>query len=113
MLEPAAAVAQERVNLSPDPVSARDAIVRLADAAHAEYPQYAGHWEGEEWQVGVIRRRVRTRAGIAFEPGDVVLWRIKRDEETRYLTAYSVRHEVKTTVKPSNIKPWMVEGCSL
>ncbi|HEV3072126.1 MAG TPA: hypothetical protein VGY76_11965 [Solirubrobacteraceae bacterium] len=112
MLEPASAVAQERINLSPDPVSARAAIVQLADTAHAEYPQYAGHWDGEEWQVGIIRRRVSTKAGIALEPGDIVLWRDERDEETRCPIAHSVRNEIKTAVNPSNIKTWTVEGCS-
>lgn len=112
MLEPATAVAQERINLSRDTASARAAIITLADARHAQYPQYVGHWDGGEWQIGVIHRRVRTKLGVAFEAGDVVLWRDQRDEENSYLTAYSVRNEVDTAINPRNIKPWTAEGCS-
>jgi hypothetical protein len=106
MLEPAAAVAQEHINISPIEAYARAAIVQLADAAHKGYEQYAGHWDGEKWQLGRIRRRVNTKSGVAFEPDDVVLWCDERDQDKRCLTVYSVRNAVDTAVDPRNIRPW-------
>lgn len=42
-----------------------------AEAAHAQYPQYAGHWD--TWTAGTVTKRIRTKLGVAFEKGDEVL----------------------------------------
>lgn len=44
---------------------------READAAHAEWPQYVGHWD--DWRVAQVTRKVSTKQGVAFEAGDLVL----------------------------------------
>jgi hypothetical protein len=49
----------------------RRALITEAAAAHAQYPQYEGHWDN--WRVAEITRRVRTKMGVAFQAGDLVL----------------------------------------
>jgi hypothetical protein len=49
----------------------RAALVAEADTAHLQYPQYREHWDG--WRVAEVTRRFRTKLGVAFEPGDLVL----------------------------------------
>jgi hypothetical protein len=91
------AALQEAINAIESVEGARECIRRAAARAHAALPQYEGHWSGDEWNVGVIGARVQAPSGIAFEAGDVVLF--KRDgcghTET---TAYSIRNGVDTEV---------------
>ena len=47
-----------------------------AEAKHAQYPQYAGHWDG--WGLVQVTRRVKTKMGEAFKKGEIALG--KRDE---------------------------------
>jgi hypothetical protein len=69
----------------------------VAATAHARFPQYAGHWSGDEWQVGTVGTRLRTKSGVAFEAGDLVLF--KREGYQRVeTTAYSIRNGVDTAV---------------
>jgi hypothetical protein len=49
----------------------RQTLVAEATEAFKRYPQYEGHWDG--WRVAEITRRVRTKLGVAFEAGDLVL----------------------------------------
>ena len=49
----------------------RQALITEAAEAHAQYPQYAGHWDG--WRVAEITRNVRTKMGQAFRAGELVL----------------------------------------
>jgi len=56
----AAAAAQERINQAAkdgDP-NLRAMIVAAADAAHTQWPQYAGKWDGPEWEVVRVRSQV-------------------------------------------------------
>ena len=71
-----------------------------AEAAHAQFPQYKGHWDG--WKLARITRRIRTKLGVAFEPGDVVL---AKDEtipdpagDQRAVVAYSFRNKADTSL---------------
>lgn len=86
------------VTCSPDLV--RRLIVRLADRRHAEFPQYAGHWNG--WTLGRARRTVVTKGGRRFVGGDVVLVEpaAQRTAISMYAekTAYSVRGAVDCSV---------------
>lgn len=43
-----------------------------ADAAHTQYRQYRGHWDG--WVLGRLLRTVKTKAGVAGRKGDLVLF---------------------------------------
>ena len=46
-------------------------LIAAADAAHAQYPQYAGHWDG--WVAMRATREVRTKGGVRVTAGEVVL----------------------------------------
>lgn len=87
---------------------------REANEAHAQYPQYAGHWDS--WRVAEITRRVVSKGRrVAFEAGDLVLvapeTRAERvaprgkvlpyDEwpQVTFATAYSRRNGVDTGVR--------------
>jgi hypothetical protein len=78
----------------------RMAVILEADERHAQYPQYAGHWDGVEWQPVVFTRNVRTKGGLAFEKGDVTIARppAYRDEHDHYPVAYSRRNHIDTAV---------------
>lgn len=70
------------------------AIRSLAAEEHAAYPQYEGRWD--RWVLGKIRRRIETKAGLSFEPGDVVLVQPPEQRLAGFLphdtvTVYSVR----------------------
>ena len=72
----------------------------LAAAAHAEYPQYEGHWAGDDWTLARVTQRVETKGGLRFEKGDIVLLKY----EPSYFgcsaekTAYSVRGRIDVRV---------------
>jgi hypothetical protein len=55
--------------------AAHTAIVALADAEHAPYPQYKGYWAGPEWILGRTTAQLRGKGGTMAEEGDVVLMR--------------------------------------
>lgn len=69
----------------------------------AQYPQYSGHWEG--WRVGQVTRRVKTKMGVAFEAGDLALVAPERQRyQTRgYVTAYSERNQIDTSIPESAV----------
>jgi hypothetical protein len=74
-------------------------LIEQAEEAHKQYPQYEGHWRTWDWDVAKIRRKVRTKMGIAFEIGDIVLVR-RQPGLTKSLgwTAYSFRNSCDTAV---------------
>jgi hypothetical protein len=86
----------------------KQAIIEQAEAAHARYPQYAGHWSGEEWKLVKVNRRIVSKLGVAFEVGDVTIARPdpydERDNAGRLLWfAYSTRNNVDTAVRPEDL----------
>lgn len=82
----------------------REMIVTTAAEKHAAYPQYEGHWSGEEWQLGIVGEAIRTKLGLAFDAGDVVLYKLTSAQEMvqgsdgAFVTAYSVRNGVGTRI---------------
>lgn len=91
-----------------------------AEAAHVQYPQYAGHWDA--WLVGTVTKRIRTKRGVAFERGDQVLvspevraerviprgpdkflpyeqWPVKQ-----FRTCYSARNSCDTSVPVEHVR---------
>lgn len=121
--------AQEAVNAADmacyTPALLRNLIVAAADEAHEMYPQYAGHWNGPEWQLGEVARQVRTKSGVAFRRGDIVIFRERTEEELRaipetagFVTAYSVRNGVDTSIRECDVHaitrkgPFRTIGCS-
>jgi hypothetical protein len=97
-------VEQARINELTDVAEIRAAVERAAEAAHASWPQYEGYWSGDRWQLGFIKRTTRTRMGVAFREGDVVLYRT-REDALMYVTAYSVRNGVETALEDDRIEP--------
>lgn len=89
----------------------RATIVAQAAERHAPYPQYAAHWDGPEWQLVTITKRVKTKLGVAFEPGDVTLARADRGDGYphpkgwTFLMAYSVRNGIDTSVRVEHTRP--------
>lgn len=88
-----------------------------AAEAHAAYRQYDGYWDG--WRVAEITKRVRTKLGVAFEAGDLVLVSPDtRDEkiptrggepyeqwpERTFATAYSRRNKCNTGVFAEDVR---------
>jgi hypothetical protein len=83
-------------------MSAKAKIISQAEQDNAQWPQYKGHWRGDEWVLVKIKRRIRTKLGVAFEKGDVTI--AKRDESVEhkgFFTAYSLRNKIDTSV-PEN-----------
>jgi hypothetical protein len=94
-----------------------------AERAHAQYPQYAGHWDG--WELAEVTRRVTTKGGLAFEPGDLVLRNPKtRTEQVpprgrwtsidewvpkQFVTCYSFRREGDVSVPAEYLRPVLIE----
>lgn len=76
----------------------KEEIVRLAEEAHRQYPQYRGHWRGPEWKLVLIRRAIRTKMGVAFERGDVTIAR-PSEEHPGHVSAYSLRNEIDTMIE--------------
>jgi hypothetical protein len=90
-----------------------------AAAEHAQYPQYDGYWD--DWRLAEVTRRVKTKRGVAFEPGDLVLvspevrsekvpprnaltvpyeqWPVKQ-----FATAYSTRNKGNTGFDASYVR---------
>lgn len=79
-------------------------LVAQAESQLAQYPQYEGHWD--DWTVGLVKRDIKTKAGLAFRKGDAVLVQpIIRDlTESSFakrknklgVTAYSFRNRCDT-----------------
>lgn len=78
-------------------------LVNVANAQTAQWPQYRGHFDA--YRIGRITRDVKTKLGLAFRKGDVVIWTIgERDlgngPEVTF-TAWSVRNRCDTGVTRS------------
>lgn len=71
-----------------------------AVAAHIEYPQYKDHWDG--WGLCRVEVRIKTKAGVAFERGDLALYKVERrdtpGEPPIVVTLYSNRNGVDTQI---------------
>lgn len=64
----------------------RTAIIALADRWHAQYPQYAGHWNGTEWKLVRAKRTISTKGGTTFRKGDYLIAREQTPAETARYT---------------------------
>lgn len=82
-------------------ITKRDLIAN-AEAATAQYPQYRGHWDGPEWTLIRLKRRVKTKLGVAFEEGEIALATLRAAEPEYDLpeawTAWSVSNRINTSV---------------
>jgi hypothetical protein len=81
---------QDRINgLDAQPQALAAEVRRVAEATHAQYPQFRGHWDG--WKLGRMTRDLETKGGHIVA-GDIVLFREVDLAPLRPdLTVYSVR----------------------
>src|SRR5262245_24018887 len=91
----------------------RAAVVEGAEAALARYPQYAGHWDGPEWFLIRLTKRVRTKLAVAFEPGGITLAKVDQldarffgpgETPRPFTTAWSQRNRIDTSVRPGDFE---------
>lgn len=84
---------------------ARWTRIRHAEAVaqNAQYPQYAGHWDG--WRLALIIDDFHSSAGLAFESGDLVLINPNhlaenagRVDVADYADCYSFRTQIDTWI---------------
>lgn len=104
--------------------SLRQALIAEAAAAHAQYPQYEGHWDG--WRVAeVTRRQVSKGRREAFRAGELVLVAPDTRHErvapkgsmveydqwpmVEFATAYSRSNKIDTAVRAANIREVIVD----
>jgi hypothetical protein len=90
----------------------KNAIRERANSDNAQWLQYKGHWDGPEWVLVKVTRRVKTKMGVAFEKGEIALARkTPQEPDSANLspatraeinkpswTVYSVRNRVDTKV---------------
>jgi hypothetical protein len=95
---------QDRINGldASQPQALAAEVRRVAEAAHAQHPQYRGHWEG--WSLGRMKRDLEMAGGVIVE-GDILLvkaWPAQGD-----IPAYSVRrgHDVSIPAGWGYIEP--------
>jgi len=81
------------------------AIREIARQAHKDFPQYEGHWDGPEWSLAVVLRRVRTKAGVAFVRGELVIAKHDADplDGHQRAVAYSVNNRIDTVLRTKDI----------
>src|SRR5262245_39123519 len=80
-------------------------VVRTAEVVHLKYPQYEGHWRTPDWRPVRLKKRVRSKMGVAFEPGDVtVARRYEREGPLGGILAYSFRNRIDTAVNPAHVE---------
>ena len=75
-------------------------VRQIAERAHAEYPQYVGHWDG--WKLVRFGRDVTTKGGLRFAIGDYAIADMTPPAlpfcHDGSVTAYSVRGAVNVRV---------------
>jgi len=82
-----------------------DTIRAKAERAHAQYPQYAGHWDADKgWKLVQVTRRVKTKFGEAFRKGELSLGRVETldlggDEPETVWNVYSVKNGIDTILR--------------
>lgn len=110
----------EEARMPASTVLLREEIVAEAQARHAQYPQYEGHWTGDEWVVVRVTKTIRTKMGVAFEQGDLSIARREtRTErvaprgaflpyeqwpEKEFATVYSRRNGIDTSVPARHVE---------
>jgi hypothetical protein len=91
----------------------RTALVNHALAHLSQWPQYGpAYFDG--WRPAEITKRVVTKLGVAFEPGDVVLVSpvTRTDVHSRmtWTSAYSGRNKITTSVDPRFVREIVIDG---
>jgi hypothetical protein len=81
----------------------------LAAAQVAQYPQYAGHFDG--YVLVKVKKTVKTKMGLAFESGEVAIAKPTTEtiEDGRYkgkqtMTVWSIRNKCDTSVFAADVE---------
>lgn len=90
-------------------------LKRDAEAKVAQYPQYRGHFDN--YVLVRVRKRIRTKMGVAFEAGEVSIAnpaeRINTDAPAfgkrkayagPWITVWSARNSVDTSIKKKDLE---------
>lgn len=75
-------------------------VIAVAESFHLPYRQYDGFWDGPEWGLMQAKRQIKTKFGVAFEPGDWTVIKLQWygiGGGSDY-TAYSIRNRCNTAV---------------
>lgn len=82
----------------------RKTLIERAAAQVAEYPQYNDHFR--PCVLGVIKRDITTKMGLAFVAGEVVIVRLNTSGilGDRYHAAWSMRNGCDTSISTSDIE---------
>jgi hypothetical protein len=78
--------------------AAKAAILEAAALQLAAYPQYDGEFEPAGWELGRFDSDVRTKGGLRFAKGDVVVFKTRTGLGSVEVTAYSLRGAVHCRV---------------
>jgi hypothetical protein len=74
-----------------------------AEATHAAFPQYKGHWDG--WVLVEVTKNIKTKLGQAFRKGEKSIAMRETDGELAGCWAvYSVSNKVDTIVNAKHVK---------
>jgi hypothetical protein len=109
---------QERINTLEKRAEILAAIQAAAAQKHAAYPQYQGYWEGPQWRLGLIAKPTKTKLGLAFAAGDIILYkrheqpRFPGDEPGKFSSAYSVRNGCMTSILAREVSDCPFTLCS-
>lgn len=78
-----------------------------AVAAHRQYPQYEGYWDG--WELAEVLEPITTKGGNRFQPGDLVLRKPRPAgyfyDGDHFTMCYSWRGRITTAVPTSSVMP--------
>ena len=77
----------------------RDSLLTVAAAQVAQYPQYNAAYFAQFAKVATVKRDVRTKMGLSFAKGDVVLVSTRTEDlTTGFVVAWSVRTRIATSL---------------
>jgi hypothetical protein len=91
----------------------KENVITLAEADHAQYPQYANYWRGSEWRLCRILKDVKTKLGVAFKAEDITIGRLRTPQEldqapelATTAIVYSQRNRANTAVTLTKLE-WL------
>lgn len=73
----------------------------IAKEQVAKYPQYNGH--ELKYVLGAIKKRIKTKMGIAFEPNEVVLVQPIDKARDQFIFAWSTRNRIATSIPVKDV----------
>lgn len=74
------------------------ALIARAEAMNAQYPQYAGYWNGPEWEVVTVVRDIRSKGRTIFTKGQQVLAKTETGPVLRFTKEGEAIEPIETWV---------------